>query len=603
MITKTTFITGFLISCSICYLSAAETVYIPDANFKAALIAQGVDTNDDMEISYEEALAVTSLDVGSQEISDLTGIEFFTNLTVLNCYSNNLISIDISDLTGLQELRCFDNLLTSLDVSANTALIKLMCYDNPIGTLDVSNNTQVTHLYCMNNQLSVLDLTSNQDIQYLYIENNDIATIDISNLTSLKELICHTNQLTSLDVTNCSDLELLRCQSNQLTELNTQENQKLRSLFCSANELSELNLSYNPVLKDLFCGNNQFTGLDISNNIMLENVALDGMPELTIVCVWELPFPPSQVSLDINGSPNIVFSTSCLDYVIIPDPLFKSALIDLGVDLNGDGEISYPEADLTDSIDVNSKNIADLTGIQAFENLTFLWCYDNELAELDISALTALTDIDCGGNQLTELNVTNNKSLVELRCYLNQISALDLSQNNNIAYIDCGGNELAALDVSNNTSLTHLLCYAIEMNTLDISNNTNLEFLNISDLPFLGQVCVWELPFPPAGTTVIADNSPDVVYSVNCVTGIPNDRSPVAGIRVYPNPVGEILYIRNPEMIKLSFALSDITGKSVYAGTDSGEIIEIDIDFLKNGLYLLSIQSPTMLFSDKIIIN
>ena len=62
---------------------AAETVSIPDTNFKAALIDLGVDSNGDKEIEYNEAAAVTTLDVSSQSIGDLTGIEFFTNLMKL----------------------------------------------------------------------------------------------------------------------------------------------------------------------------------------------------------------------------------------------------------------------------------------------------------------------------------------------------------------------------------------------------------------------------------------------------------------------------------------------------------------------------------------
>lgn len=36
------------------------------------------------------------------------------------------------------------------------------------------------------------------------------------------------------------------------------------------------------------------------------------MSTLTDVCVWTLPFPPSGVTVNTTGSPNVVFSTSCL---------------------------------------------------------------------------------------------------------------------------------------------------------------------------------------------------------------------------------------------------------------------------------------------------
>ena len=65
------------------FISNAQNVNIPDANFKNALISAGVDTNEDGEISYAEAEAITYLDVSSKNISDMTGIEAFINLDTL----------------------------------------------------------------------------------------------------------------------------------------------------------------------------------------------------------------------------------------------------------------------------------------------------------------------------------------------------------------------------------------------------------------------------------------------------------------------------------------------------------------------------------------
>ena len=92
-------------------------VYIPDTAFLHALIEEGVDTNGDDEISYTEAEAITYLDVSSEHISDMTGIEAFVNLEYLGCESNQLTSLDVSNNLDLESLSCSNNLLTSLDVS------------------------------------------------------------------------------------------------------------------------------------------------------------------------------------------------------------------------------------------------------------------------------------------------------------------------------------------------------------------------------------------------------------------------------------------------------------------------------------------------------
>ncbi|MEZ5049033.1 MAG: hypothetical protein R2766_05225 [Saprospiraceae bacterium] len=54
------------------------------------------------------------------------------------------------------------------------------------------------------------------------------------------------------------------------------------------------------------------------------------------------------------------------DIVDIPDPNFKQALIDEGVDTNGDGEIQVSEAEVVDSLSIYDFKIEDLTGIEFF---------------------------------------------------------------------------------------------------------------------------------------------------------------------------------------------------------------------------------------------
>ena len=71
-----------------------QIVNIPDANFKAKLIALGVDSNTDGLIQNTEALAITNLNVLNSNIADLTGIEAFTNLSSLHCGSNNLTTLN-----------------------------------------------------------------------------------------------------------------------------------------------------------------------------------------------------------------------------------------------------------------------------------------------------------------------------------------------------------------------------------------------------------------------------------------------------------------------------------------------------------------------------
>jgi len=81
-----------------------QNTYVPDDNFEQALIDLGYDDVLDDYVLTENISGVTSLDVNRKEISDLTGIEGFTALTVLSCYYNQLTALDISNVEILHQL-------------------------------------------------------------------------------------------------------------------------------------------------------------------------------------------------------------------------------------------------------------------------------------------------------------------------------------------------------------------------------------------------------------------------------------------------------------------------------------------------------------------
>jgi len=61
----------------------------------------------------------------------------------------------------------------------------------------------------------------------------------------------------------------------------------------------------------LILENNQLTSLDISNSTALDFIGLNDMPSINEVCVWEMPFPPDGVGVDVTNSPNVFFTTDC----------------------------------------------------------------------------------------------------------------------------------------------------------------------------------------------------------------------------------------------------------------------------------------------------
>ena len=135
----------------------------------------------------------------------------------------------------------------------------------------------------------------------------------------------------------------------------------------------------------------------------------------------------------------------------VPDKTFREYLKKF--DTNGDNTLTPAERYAVTEIDVGKKNISSLVGIQFFPNLEKLYCYDNQLTELDVSKNTALVYLDCYGNKLTSLDVSKNTNLIRLSCFENQLTELDVRQNAALEYLYCYENQLTELDVSRNPAL------------------------------------------------------------------------------------------------------------------------------------------------------
>lgn len=168
--------------------------------------------------------------------------------------------------------------------------------------------------------------------------------------------------------------------------------------------------------------------------------------------------------------------------VAIPDAIFKAYLVaNTAINTNGDSEIQLTEATaFSGTMICAGRSITDLTGIEAFINLTSLNCGFNQLTSLDVTQNTSLTTLQCYDNQLTSLDVTLNTSLTILSCEKNQLTNLDVSQNTSLIELNCSQSQIISLDVTQNTSLIELDCSQNQLQSLDVSQNTNLTFLNCS---------------------------------------------------------------------------------------------------------------------------
>ncbi len=170
---------------------------IPDANFEQKLIDLGIDSEGtlDGQMLTNDALLVYGLDVSNSSISDLTGIEIFTDVVTLQVQGNSLTTLDVTSNTNIMWFNCYNNNLTSLNTTGLTALKSLECYGNSLTALDVTTNTALENLVFSNNSVTTIDLTQNTALKTLVCSSNALLSLDLTNNTALTKVLALTNNL------------------------------------------------------------------------------------------------------------------------------------------------------------------------------------------------------------------------------------------------------------------------------------------------------------------------------------------------------------------------------------------------------------------------
>lgn len=198
-----------LLAFALCAGTAVADVKIdpanfPDEHFRAWVkenAAAGGDVLTDAQIAFLE-----EMDISFSEIANLKGIEHFSAMKELTCWSNSLKKLDLSQNTALVMLRCNGNELTKLTLPKNAALAGLYCDQNPLGTLDLSALPELRGLSCRYNGLKALDLSHNPELLELDCWGNEIKTLDLSKNPALTRLNCLENPIKKIDLSSNANL-------------------------------------------------------------------------------------------------------------------------------------------------------------------------------------------------------------------------------------------------------------------------------------------------------------------------------------------------------------------------------------------------------------
>lgn len=136
-------------------------------------------------------------------------------------------------------------------------------------------------------------------------------------------------------------------------------------------------------------------------------------------------------------------------------------------DTDGNGSLSQKERDAVTEINVGLPNddeiIKSLVGVGYFQNLEKLDCSGNELTKLNVSQNTKLTNLYCNTNNLKKLDLKNNTELVEVFCFENKIESLDVSGCTKLSSLNCRANKLTVLDISSCENVNAIYDSGVEL--------------------------------------------------------------------------------------------------------------------------------------------
>ncbi|MBB6447306.1 leucine-rich repeat domain-containing protein [Bacillus benzoevorans] len=263
-----------------------DTLHKPAGNITAAdmdsinkIEAKGYAINHLTGIEYAKNL--TYLDLGMNEISDISRLAGLTKLRVLHLPSNNIS--DISALSGLNKLEivnlAFNDISDIRALKGLTEIFMLNLFQNDISDISALRGlTKLTDLDLTGNEIS--DISALSEFKTLYVlalSYNNISDINVlSELKTLQDLALGGNQISDISfLSGLTNLHTLRLHNNKIADISALSDlTKLTSLYLSFNEINDIQ-----TLKRL----TKLEELDLAENELSDILVLGNLTNLKIL--------------------------------------------------------------------------------------------------------------------------------------------------------------------------------------------------------------------------------------------------------------------------------------------------------------------------------
>lgn len=312
-----------------------------------------------------------------------------------------------SGYDGNLDLRNFPN-LSILNADNMNNLRTLIVKKGPntvLNTLNIKNNPGLmvrTYTDETTYRDNLLDLSNYSRLRYCQVDA--VASIKELNLAGCRILSGFDRQITAVTLPGLESLDISGCAAFANLQLT------------SAGNLNTLNLGTTPL--------SRLTTVLINNSALSGNLSFPATPALT--------------SCKLSGNRGIT-GLSFAD---------ASTLTTLYADGCNLSTFSFDNVPMLEELNLAVNTNLKMLDLTEATGLKRLFASNCGLEQIDLSANTALTNVDLRTNKLTRLDVSHNTALVSLLAGRNNLTAIDLSKNTELSTINFAGNKLSAVDLS-----------------------------------------------------------------------------------------------------------------------------------------------------------
>ena len=389
-----------------------SVVALPDTALAAA-VREALDLVDDAPILPDDLAALTTLEVPSLGITQLTGLEAATGLTQLTLNDNQIRDVDpLAQLTNLETLNLRDNQITNVwPLRLLTHLRTLDVSNNPVQNIGVlfplkQGGTRITGA-TIPNTVTFRD-EALEEVVRAALNLADTAPILPDDLATLTRL-----DITRLDVSSrrISDLRGIEF-AMRLQTLNLRDHQITDVLpLAGLTRLTRLVLDGNPVenpevLFRLKQAGTRITGVVVPDAVVFGDMALEAAVRSALRLSAHYPITAEAMATltrltaarkEITDLTGLEEATG-LERLDLGD----NAIVDISL-LSG---LTHLE-----NLDLADNGITDVSPLMGLMNLERLDLRDNDVGDVSpLAEMTHLTHLYLRGNE----NLSNVKQLVKL---------------------------------------------------------------------------------------------------------------------------------------------------------------------------------------------